>query len=64
MEILSNAANPHLKTILYIDLEEANDLLKDNIKLTTPCSLPGKLPACLFQRFKHSMASLVRAFQL
>lgn len=51
-EILNNASNPYLKTILYIDSEESN-LLKDNIKSTPPCSLPGKLLAFLFQRFKY-----------
>lgn len=54
MEILNNASNPHLKTILYIDIKEENNLLKDNIRSSTPpCSLPGKLLAFLFQRFKH-----------
>ncbi len=53
MKILSNASNPQLKTILYIDIENENNLLKDDISFNPPSSLPGKLLAFLFQRFKH-----------
>ena len=53
LEILTAASDSELKTISYVDAYPGNILLKDNIKSNPPQSLPGKLLAFLFHRYKY-----------
>lgn len=52
IEILSSASGDDLKTIIYEGVKNWTFKI-DNIKSTPPSSLPGKLLAFLFQRFKY-----------